>query len=170
MAQEYVPPVQSLPAGLLGLLGIKNGGQNPNGLAGFLQPTLDLFTLYMLGQLQRKQETITVPAGAGVITRATTLVVPQGKFWYVQEAQVSVASVGAAPPLDLTAFSIDPQGNVSFVRNLRPVGGIVANGSWTLGLQGMWMRPGDAWGIASNGAGITGFNVGNQLNIAEIQI
>lgn len=164
-------PVQTLPAGLLGLLGVKNAGQNPNILPDIVQPTLELLTMYALSLSQRKQETIAKPGGAGAITKSTgALVVPAGKYWYVWEMHVGVGALGVAPPLDIAVWSLDQQNNVSWVRNISPPGGRpIANQAYSLGLSGMWCRPGDILAVVDTGAGITAYNVALTMNIAEIQ-
>jgi len=44
---ELTPAVvQLIPRGLLGFLGLKNGGRNPSRLAEFIQPTFNLFDYY----------------------------------------------------------------------------------------------------------------------------
>jgi len=41
-----MPSINKLPFGLLGFLGLKNGGENPQQMQNFLQPTMDLTDLY----------------------------------------------------------------------------------------------------------------------------
>lgn len=44
---DLTPAVlQIIPRGLLGFLGLKNGGRNPSRLAEFVQPTFELFNYY----------------------------------------------------------------------------------------------------------------------------
>lgn len=73
------PTVSKLPAGLLGYLQIKNGGRNPEQLATFLQPTLDLWPLYLA--LDRR----TTSTAFNIASVNTQSVVPvtEGQAWWI---------------------------------------------------------------------------------------
>lgn len=46
-AMNGAPPINRVPYGLLGFLGIKNGGRNPSTIADYVQPAWDLSELYL---------------------------------------------------------------------------------------------------------------------------
>lgn len=46
-SSNIAPPINRIPWGLLGFMGIKNGGRNPSALADFVQPGWDLSELYL---------------------------------------------------------------------------------------------------------------------------
>lgn len=58
--------INRIPSGLLGFLGIKNGGENPQQLSNILVPMLDLIPLYDLQGVEYSQAVSTL--GAGVTT------------------------------------------------------------------------------------------------------
>lgn len=83
-------PINRLPWGLLGFLGIKNGGEYPQTLAQQLVPVWDLKELYLEGA--------SVLAGTASTVGATGYVAhlspPPGEVWQVYDFQI-VAACGA---------------------------------------------------------------------------
>jgi hypothetical protein len=80
------PPVMSrLPLGLLGFLGVKNGGVYPQFLQNTVQSTWDL--LELIAANHSKDETLTVPITALNlnVVAAGVPTVPQGEVWYVSQ-------------------------------------------------------------------------------------
>jgi hypothetical protein len=85
MAEKNVlgpPQIQVLPQGLLGFLGIKNGGQFPQTLLPDLAPTLDLLEIY----LQTDHEVIfsgpvSILAPGYIFINPFT--VPQNEYWAI---------------------------------------------------------------------------------------
>ena len=61
------PPINLTPPGLLGFLGIKNGGRNPQSLGETLAPVWDFSDLYFLQGLRFEDTTSTVNAAGYVI-------------------------------------------------------------------------------------------------------
>jgi hypothetical protein len=91
------PSVQTLPAGLLGFLGIKNGGMNPSPLLDGLQAVIDTTRWYYeLATESLGTDTIAVPAGGGT-TASTFSVVPAKEAWLVTSFNGVMAAQPATP-------------------------------------------------------------------------
>lgn len=78
------PPIQTLPSGLLGLLGIKNGGQYPQNIDPTLQPTIDLLDWY----LQTNSEVVfSGPVSLTTVgnTLITPFTVPAHEYWAIND-------------------------------------------------------------------------------------
>jgi hypothetical protein len=83
-----VTAISRLPAGLLGFLGIKNSGRNPQMLVSQLNPVWDISRLYLdyAAEYERAAGTITA---TGYLA---TLQAPIGEVWYITDACVDVAT------------------------------------------------------------------------------
>lgn len=109
-------PLNTLPGGLLDLLGIKNGGRYPEYLQTELQPTLDLFDQYVAWiahefNLATAGTTGAVNSGFVNISGVTgtqdissllsggVITIPQNEVWYLQEG-----STYTTLPAEATAF------------------------------------------------------------------
>lgn len=100
------------PGGMLGFLGIKNGGRNPDQLSTVLAPTFDTRELYLRNAIILSR--INVAVAAVGFTSAGT--VPVGESWYVSNAFVNsqatlgagqtIGGMGAAALTDGVAFSV----------------------------------------------------------------
>jgi len=77
-----MPGINRIPGGLLGLLGLKSLGRNPDTLLSDVRPTVDLMRLYMTGQPQMVTSIVGV-TGNGFLTPIVTHTVPNGKCWFV---------------------------------------------------------------------------------------
>lgn len=83
--------ISKLPLGLLGLLGIKNGGAYPRELAGFYQPMLELLPWIAAANFEEAnfaQNAVAAAGNAGAFS--TAVQVPQTELWYVQFASLRV--------------------------------------------------------------------------------
>lgn len=81
------------PVGLLGFLGIKNFGRNPDTLATVLSPVWETSDLYLSQSSRYSVTNISVAATGG----ATVLTVPNGKVWKVYAVSIRFTpGVGAA--------------------------------------------------------------------------
>jgi len=83
-----VTPINRQPVGLLGFLGIKNGGRNPQTLGEVLVPQWDLSELY-LNSSPQYVEVISTEAGVGY---TVAIGPPQGELWYVFDAGLEVGT------------------------------------------------------------------------------
>jgi hypothetical protein len=90
------PTVSKLPYGLLGLLGIKNGGKYPGYLGDTIIPTFDGNWMQLLLGSWGEEFHIaagTTAAGPGAFQSFNTaLVVPTGEVWYVGLMSVRVST------------------------------------------------------------------------------
>lgn len=106
------PPINRQPGGLLGFLGIKNGGRNPDQLSNVLAPTWDSAEVYLRTNYILSRINVAVNA-VGFVQAGT---VPPGESWYVHNAfGNSQAALGAgvvlggtvaAALIDGVAFSV----------------------------------------------------------------
>lgn len=97
-------PIQTIPQGLLGLLQLKQTGNNPRDLAESVQPTVDQFPLWIQRlsvdislALFGGNSSVAIPtanAGANFFT-TNPLNVPQGVAWYVESYTISASLLAA---------------------------------------------------------------------------
>jgi len=95
--------VNRVPPGLLSLLGIKAGGQNPAILPDTLQPTLELLELYIAGNAQETLQltsAVNLPGIWGIVSPAPG----PGEIYYVERFSVGILSVLAAG----TVYRVQP--------------------------------------------------------------
>lgn len=79
------------PLGLLGFLGIKNFGRNPQTLSDNLAPTWDLSELYLNSAPQFAEDTDLGVAAAGLYVSHSP---PQGEIWFVSDCSAYVQTAG----------------------------------------------------------------------------
>lgn len=89
-------PIQTLPAGLLSALQLKNKGQNPANLVDQVAPTLDMFPWYTNDQLRRldEQSTLVAPFGAGF--KSVPALATGNDWWYVRSMSTYMAAASGA--------------------------------------------------------------------------
>lgn len=130
------PVINATPKGLLSLLGIKNGGSNPQSLAGFIQPTTELLSFYMnsvadeygfsapaaagfAGALSFTNQTSGPPFPGGPSSppgaiAAGGVFVPQNEVWVVLRWHVGWASVGPASDWAILDIGLTAAGHEHF--------------------------------------------------------
>lgn len=144
------PPLTAIPKGLLGFLGIKNGGQYPQNLVNVLSPTWDLRDHYVESYAAEfLQGPINLAAGttSGDLSFGTTIgFVPQTELAYVTDysARCDLAGLGAVTGTPAVfknglAFGVGP--TITFAA------GSLA--SWRAD-RPFWMTPGAALGVIVN--------------------
>lgn len=93
-----VAAISRLPLGLLGFLGIKNGGEYPRELAGFYQPVLE--QLGMLAGIHAEElhfANNAAPAAGVTGSFSTAMVVPNDQIWFLIAGGIRVTTgVGEA--------------------------------------------------------------------------
>lgn len=102
----HPPPINAQPLGILGFLGIKNGGRFPQHFGDNLQPVWDLSQLYLDCRAIYTDDAGTIAADGEV----RVFTVPDGEIWYVSEYTVYLTT-GAGDTLDslsLTRFASGP--------------------------------------------------------------
>lgn len=96
------------PGGLLGFLGIKNFGRNPQGLTDQLAGTWDLADLYLSAAAIQSQYSATFTAAG----KQMAFAVPSGEYWYVRNFSVRTDVIGGAGGSIDIACAIDSQSNL----------------------------------------------------------
>lgn len=89
-------PIQVLPAGLLGLLQLKNSGNNPDTLLGTVQPSVEMldFWLNTNGYTNNPQiGVIATPSNVGYqpyldLLTTAPVAVPQHEWWYIHSINI----------------------------------------------------------------------------------
>lgn len=163
------PPINKQPTGLLGFLGIKNGGRYPEQLISALSPTWDTMRHYCAvnGEELRFSTAGTAGATAAGTTLAITAItpaftitggfinVPTNEWWYVEYAEITWALPAEAAATGDFSFQAD------LASALSTVPGLLAG--WQAGIatqvragrrtatDGFWIGPGARVGIVSNG-------------------
>lgn len=99
-----MPTINTLPLGLLGFLGIKNGGRYPDELGSLLVPTWDLMELYTAANSVHRNDNVNVTA----VGAFTVVTVPEGEAWYVINQDVGSATLAAGVTLQLSLQITDP--------------------------------------------------------------
>jgi len=99
------PVIQSFLPGLLSLLGIKNGGENPKFLQGSVGASFELSDWYLRG----RQEVVpgvgsVIPNGANQGFAVTIQTVPSNEWWYVCHYTGQILT-GAADTVDTAALA-----------------------------------------------------------------
>ena len=117
MLERTSTPIQVLPRGLTAFLQIKAGGFNPSYMRDELLPTLDLVQWYLEENAEHLGEAALAVAAVGV-TEFTTLAVPAGEYWAVEEFCVS-CGLGAGATAKLASSMIMETGGPSL--NVGPV-------------------------------------------------
>jgi len=139
------PVIQSALPGLLELLGIKNGGSNPENLARYVQPTFDLADWYVRARRENNSLTLAFPTGS-VATAVPTGVVPSGEWWFVERFTVS-AALAAADKVQFMGGRIIVSTGGFFATNTAFTDasvGALAHNLAVSELRPFWLAPGDA--------------------------
>jgi hypothetical protein len=105
-----VSTINRAPTGLLGFLGIKNFGRNPETIAPVVQPTWNLEELYLVaGATIGPIVTAAFPAGNNLVWD-----VPQNEVWWVESMSIRSAAAlpGGTAGVRLQAITLDQGNNV----------------------------------------------------------
>ena len=135
-------PLSRQPDGLLGFLGIKNGGRNPQFLIETVQPTFDLYAHYLNTAPEYGYVDSTVVLGASIIFLANP-----GEILYVTDFNVEAVTVaGQAIRYDLRRG----RQNVGDVALTAPTN-IGASSFTSLSFnQPIWLMPDEWLGIGAS--------------------
>jgi hypothetical protein len=145
-----LPPINKQPNGLLGFLGIKNGGRSPDALIPGLSVSWDVHQLYLAQDAlyDVQSGTITATGGTSVWT------VPAGEVWFVLAMGVrvtptinescSITCCAISPPATATIFvPVGPQCKSRY-ENTAPT---VDSGAFAHADRTFAMRAGDGLGF-----------------------
>lgn len=164
--------LNSLPEGLLDLLGIKSFGQYPNRLITQLQPTIDLGQMYLTAESNDYSFTISNPGGAagqlGItatfpinLSNGAALVVPSGEVWSVNEFSLSWTTPAGAGDCAHFVPMMQSQGNngIALASYSSPFGTApTIRGGWSALARPVYCRPGSVLNIFTSGATIAAGN------------
>lgn len=137
--------VNRQPEGLLGFLGIKNGGRNPQALGDVIAPTWAATEMYLSPPSLWDANSGTETSTGGVITHT----VPDGKVWYVHGYSVRFTTP-AGDAISATACMIPSSAAatifVAMGDTLTLVAGAIAQGGHTSFNRPQWLFSGDSVG------------------------
>lgn len=111
--------INKLPAGLLGFLGVKNGGRYPQDLNLTLQPTWDLQEQYFVANCELFQQTVSVATGTNSYPAA--IGPTQSEYWVVQDYSGRITLQAADTSIELALgyeFQGTPLGPFMALQNL----------------------------------------------------
>lgn len=104
-----MPAINRLPLGLLGFLGIKNGGRYPQDLADVLAPTWDLSQLYLNTNSETRSDVVALNA----LGSQAFVTVPTGEAWIVLLASAATGTLGAGVTFEIGLQTTDAAGLVT---------------------------------------------------------
>ncbi len=94
-------PIQTLPVGLLGSLGLKSMGKNPPDFRDEVNGTIDMWRLYMEASATWSAAgNVDLPIGTTGLTRGTPLTPADNEVWWIHGGELTLAaSIGATATL-----------------------------------------------------------------------
>lgn len=142
-----VPPINKHPTGLLGFLGIKNGGKYPQTLSDVLLPTWNLADLY-LGANQSAPAPVSIAVNA--VGYQAYYTVPDNETWILNQATAfNFGSLTALQTLRMAVATTAAGGNTVVVSDSGELAATV--GRLTVGLhRKVIANSGDTIGILVN--------------------
>jgi hypothetical protein len=167
------PVIQVIPSGLLGLLGLKNGGSNPPYLNSNVQPTFELSEYYLRANFRivTDAQVWAAAVGTGISLFASgVFTVPQNEIWYVDDVAGAV-STGAADTLGQFGLFMVGQGSGAWpVTDLLPAMAINQS-RWVGSRRSFWMTSGMQLGYACfNGVTAGVQPVAAYMRVAKIPV
>lgn len=150
------PPLNAIPEGLLSLLGIKNGGQNPQFLTANLVPTVPLTDWYL--ETRATVELAEAEVFDGIAEGSVLLTVPQTEWWYVMDvtglATTNVAGLDNPAYWSLGLSYVASNTAIRIAALPQGVHGAIALDPPSLGISGalcssrpFWAQPGSRLGL-----------------------
>lgn len=146
--------INSVPVGLLDLLGIQSQGTNPGALSDFVQSTLDLSNLYLTWK--RRNLVDSTFFGAAATSSVVLATVPANEYWYL----LGGALVNLSAPAATGSAYLECQvgGTTQYVSNTLSVAYANLNSAAPIGfgLDAVLMPPGSVitkygYGLAAAG-------------------
>jgi len=172
---ESFGPIQIIPPGLLGFLGLKTSGENPHSLLGEYRPTVEMRDWLLRSRGEYLQVGFAAGSVGGNLAGTTintdaissipgAFTVPKGEYWFFHDLTVSLAPGAAATDVRALCLGLLVQiGAATGFLNLASSPVLGTNQAFTLSAQGVWAPPGAliAWtaaianGAATNAAALT---------------
>lgn len=142
-------PIQVIPAGLLGLLQLKNIGKNPNLMQDEVSPGIDLGKWWLETLAAEATETYTSTYiggtnGPGMNGVGNTLISPDTEWWWVKNYTVETAAVAAGTNIRFKPAYLSPRFGVfrPYLLNDDAVTASVVGERVICGARDFWMPPG----------------------------
>lgn len=166
MPEATTGPIQSPIFGFLGLLQLKNLGQNPRDLGNMVQPTMEMLQWYLQPQAIALSSQGTAAIGSGttgqVISSAPNDRVPGREWWYVHNVLATVSGLAAGDTLGLAVCSIKDfiTGGIPTIHGdvfRQPVSGVTTRPAAFA--RDFWLSPGTGLGAWITEADIAGSNI-----------
>jgi len=104
MAGEFSGPINRHPPGMLGFLGLKNLGQNPDLLSGVLQTTWDTAELMLAGQRLYRTDFI-APGSVGEFAFTNLILNTPGNWAWVENITLSCTDIPSGGELAFCGIS-----------------------------------------------------------------
>lgn len=148
--------IQQIPRGLLSLLGLKTGGQNPEQLSPVVSGCVELLEMYLQNNVELYAGQLVAPAlGSNLINAPVAGFpdlspgVPAAEFWYVHNYQ-AVVRPGAGVNVTLQPFIYLQAGSLVTSPPLVATG-VAGPPAWVNpgGFKG-WISPGTRFGFLVN--------------------
>lgn len=114
MERFGVSGINRVPQGLLGFLGIKNGGENPKQLSNVLVPTWNTTALYQYGN----SEVSTVLVAINAVGSQAYVTVPAGEMWAILQQSAGCDTLGAGQTIEFSTNWTDPASLVNIETGL----------------------------------------------------
>lgn len=137
------PTINKLPEGLLGFLGIKNGGRYPDQLSSTLLPVADLLAWYANTNRQYFRTAINIAA----LGQTTFFTVPAGEYWYVLHASFITGAMGGGQVLNGFLSFTDAAGLRNIGVNDRAAAAATVGEVFASQARDFWMGPGESIGL-----------------------
>jgi len=109
-----VSGINRIPQGLLGFLGIKNGGENPRQLSNVLVPVWETRDLYTF----TNSEISSVILGIAALGSQGYVTIPTGELWLILQQSASSDTLTAGQSLEFSTNWTDPAAVVNIETGL----------------------------------------------------
>jgi hypothetical protein len=138
-----MPNINRLPLGLLGFLGIKNGGRYPQELSDTLAPTWDLSDIYLNANAENRVDVLAIAA----LGSQAFFTVPAGEAWYVIIASAATGTLGAGVTIELGLQTTDAAALVTTALTQMSGARTVGQRCAVALERGIYLPPGSTFGI-----------------------
>lgn len=161
-----MPAINRLPLGILGFLGIKNGGRYPQDLADTLAPVWDFSALYLYGN----SEVSTSLQAIAAIGSQAYVTVPNGEAWFILQQSAGCDTLGAGQTIEIATNWTDPAALVNIETSLMSGARTVGQRATAI-LQAPYLAgPGSILGINCTQLAAGPVNVRLKTRFARLQL
>jgi len=149
MAGEFSGPINRTPPGLLGYLGLKNLGQNPDLLSGVLQTTWDTSEMYLASQRLYRQAFI-APGSIGEHTFDELILNTPGNWAWVENITLSCSEIGTGGELGFCGIFFFEKQAANLLAVTPSVYGIEGDRPMVTNTAPFWLPPNSQVGVFVN--------------------